>query len=306
MELISKYDGAVFFVDILGMTALTNSKIALSNDDYSYWLDKHGKEYTDQYLAASILAEFRQILIELNISFQSVTVSQLSDCAFIWSKNISNVVLFASKFMTTAINRGLLCRGGMTYGEIIETNQNHQLGRFIVGKAVTDAAKLEGIAKGARILIDKDFPRSLWTQNKDFAERTIPLFAPFTNPLDYTDYDEFKWYLCPNLSDEVQNLSILSKAERVTLTKSRLKIANQIRFSPKFSWNSKSMEGVIQLKATINFISENNLLDISHNFAWTDVVEKRGEDVVASANRKIDSYKDYRLIEKQEEPEWEE
>jgi hypothetical protein len=304
MDIISKFDGAVFFVDILGISALTNNKMTLTEDDYCHWLDQHGKEYTDQYLAASILTEFRQILIELNQTFQNVTVSQLSDCAFVWSRNITDIVLFASKFMTTAINRGLLCRGGLTYGEIIETNQNHDLGRFIVGKAVTDAAKLEGVAKGARVLIDQDFPNNLWKQDKNFAERTIPLFAPFTNPLDYTDYDEFKWYLCPDLSSNVNDLSILSNEEKITLTKSRLKIANQVRCAPKFNWNSKSKEGLIQLKATINFISENSLLEISHNFAWKDTAAKRGNNIVESINRKIDSDKDY-LVIKKKEPEWE-
>jgi hypothetical protein len=306
MEFISKYDGAVFFVDILGMTALTNNKMTLIDEDYGPWLDQHAKEYTDQYLAASILVEFRQILIELNDNFQTVTVSQLSDCAFIWSKNITDVVLFACKFMTTAIKRGLLCRGGLTFGEIIETNQNHELGRFIVGKAVTDAAKLEGIAKGARVLIDQDFPRRLWENNKGFAERITPLFAPFTNRLDYTDYDEFKWYLCPDLSPDTDDLTRLSDGEKIILTKSRLKIANQVRCSPKFNWNSKSKEGLVQLRATINFIAENYLLDISHNFGWTDVVAKRGEEVVLSINQKIDSYNDYRVIVRLEEPEWEE
>ena len=97
MELISKYEGAVFFVDILGMTALTNNKMTLTAEDYSHWLDQHGKEYTDQYLAASILAEFRQILIGLNQTFENVTITQLSDCAFVWSRNIADIVLFASK-----------------------------------------------------------------------------------------------------------------------------------------------------------------------------------------------------------------
>jgi hypothetical protein len=60
------------------------------------------------------------------------------------------------------------------------------------------------------------------------------------------------------------------------------------------------------LKATINFISENSLLDISHNFAWTDTVAKRGNEVVKSINKKIDSYNDYRVIVKEDEPEWEE
>jgi hypothetical protein len=306
MELISKYSGAVFFVDILGMTALTNNKMTLTDEDYSHWLDKHEKEHTDQFLAASILAEFRNILTELNERFSSVTVSQLSDCAFAWSKNITDIVLFASKFMTTSISQGILCRGGMSYGEIIETNQNHELGRFIVGKAVTDAAKLEGVAKGARILIDQEFPHHLWVLDKDFSERTTPLFAPFTNPLDYAEYDEFRWYLCPALSETVNNLETLSDVEKIILTKKRLKIANQVRSSPKFSWNSKSKEGLIQLRATINFISANNLLGISHNFSWTDATHQRGHEIVTNIDRKIDSYNDYRVVAPHIEQEWEE
>lgn len=305
MELISKYEGAVFFVDILGMTALTNGMMNLTDEDYRCWLEQYGKEYSEQYLAASILAEFREILNELNNEFHNVTVSQLSDCAFVWSRKITDVVLFASNFMTRSIARGLLCRGGLTYGEIIETNQNHELGRFIVGKAVTEAAKLEGVAKGARILIHQEFPQLLWGLNQDFAERTAPLFDPFINSLDYSVYDEFKWYLCPNLTEST-NLTSLSLAEKTELTKNRLKIANQVRSSPRFNWNSKSKEGLIQLKASVNFISENNLFGIIHNFEWKDVSSKRDESIVARVNEKIDNYSDFRQAKEQKEREWEE
>ena len=116
MELIKKYDGAVFFVDMLGMSALTNNHIALKKEDYSFWLDEHHIKHNPQYLAAALLAKFREILVTLSLRFDNVTISQLSDCAFIWSQNISDVVLFASKFMSTAIYEGLLCRGGMAYG----------------------------------------------------------------------------------------------------------------------------------------------------------------------------------------------
>ncbi len=304
MELISKNNGAVFFVDILGMSALTNSQINLIDEDYSPWLDQHHKEYTNQFLAASILAEFRNILMEFNQRYPNVTISQLSDCAFIWSENIKEIVLFASNFMSTSVRRGLLCRGGLTYGEIIETNQNHSLGRFIVGKAVTDAVRLEGIPKGVRVLIDQDFPSHLWEYDKNFAERTIPLFEPFINPLDYTTYDEFKWYLCPNLDDNVKNLSILSPEERVELTKERLKVANVIRCSPKFNWNSKSKEGLIQIRASINFVAANEILDVLHNFEWTSEVSKRNDATVISIRDQIDNYPDYKLINKADEIEW--
>jgi len=305
MELISKNEGAVFFVDILGMTALTNNKIDLSKEDYSPWLDQYHLDYTNQFLAASILAQFRKILIELEKIFKNVTISQLSDCAFIWSDNIADIVLFASNFMTKAVRNGLLCRAGLTYGEIIETNQNHKFGRFIVGKAVTDAAKLEGIAKGARVLIDEDFPHHLWERDKDFAERTIPLFAPFVNPLDYSTYDEFKWYLCPDIDRNVKNLSMLEISEKIELTRQRLKIANIIRCSPKYNWNSKSKEGLIQVRASISFISENKLLDILHNFEWKDVVGKRDNATVDRVCNKIDSYQDYKVIKWADEPDWE-
>ncbi|MDR2583999.1 MAG: hypothetical protein LBC75_11010 [Fibromonadaceae bacterium] len=304
MELISKKDGAVFFVDILGITALTNGSIELTDEDYSPWLELYNEPYTEQFLAASILIEFRKILIKLNNIFTKVTISQLSDCAFVWSENITDVVLFAANFMTEAIRNGLLCRGGLTYGEIIETNQEHKLGRFIVGKAVSDAAKLERIAKGTRILIDQEFPNKLFDQDKNFSERTIPLFTPFVNPLDYNTYDEFKWYLCPDIDKNVMNLSILRFDDKIKLTKQRLKIANIIRCSPKFRWNSKSKEGLVQVKASISFISDSGILDIKHNFGWSDLVAKRDEKTLVEISNEIDTYLDYRPIIREKEREW--
>jgi hypothetical protein len=296
MELIKKYDGAVFYVDILGMSALTNNQLSLTDQDYSHWLDKYKKDYTNQYLASAILTEFRQILMALYDEFKPVTIAQLSDCAFAWSKNIRDVVLFASNFMHRSIYSGLLCRAGMAFGEIIETNQKHKL-RFIVGKAVTDAANLEKIAKGARVLITENFAHSLWEFDREFSKYTLPLFQPFTNPLDYSVYDEFKWYLCPALHRDVNNLNVLKFQEKLHLTKQRLKIANQIRCSPVFNWNTRSPSGLGQLKASISFISENYLLGISHNFGWDDVIPKRGFDVVENINSTIENDGDYRLIE---------
>lgn len=288
MNLINKYEGAVFFVDLLGITALTNGLIPLENKNYECWLKQYDLDNNNQYLAAALLSEFRNILVNLNERHSSVKVTQLSDCAFICSENISDIVLFSSQFMTKAINAGLLCRGGMSYGEIIETNQNHDLKRFIVGNAVTMAAKLEGIAKGSRVLIDKDFPHYLTTIDRNFAMRTNVLFSHFTNPVDFTVYDEFKWYLYPSLTEDIKDISTMAYEERKTLTKLRLKIANKLIFSPKFGWNSKSKEGIVHLKATINFMVENGLLDIYHDFDWEDLVSKREEGILEKANRMID------------------
>jgi hypothetical protein len=296
MELINKYEGAVFFVDLLGMGALTKRQIQLEDEDYVEWIGQYNLENSPQYLAASILAEFRRILIELDETYQNVTVSQLSDCAFIWSQDIKEVVLFTATFMNLALENGLLCRGGLTYGEIIETNDNHKLGRFIVGQAVTDAVKLEGIPKGARVLIDQGFPQAIWENNKTFGDKIYPLFSPFTNPLDYEVYDEFKWYLVPYDILSEKDLRIIDKAERIEYTKNRLYLASQIRYSPKFSWNSKSKPGLIQLKATISFLSESNLLNVSHNFDWTDIGGKRTYKNIENQNRIILEDEDYKII----------
>lgn len=301
MELIKKYNGAVFFVDMLGISALTNNRIDLTADDYKWWLDEYDVEPGPQYLAAALLSKFREILVELKPLFKTVTISQLSDCAFIWSENITEVVLFASRFANRAIYEGLLCRGGMAYGEIIETKQEHNLGRFILGNAVTEAANLEKTAKGARILINQELPQALWQENEKLYERISPVFAPFTNPLDYAIYDEFLWYLCDDLTGNVHNMNVISgdknmNADKVRFTKERLRIANFVRCSPKFNWNSRSKEGNVQLNATINFISRNALLNVVHNFDWSGGIGIRSNGTVEAINKSIENDEGYSIV----------
>ena len=106
MEFIKRMTGAVFFVDILGFGALTQNQINLSPEDFSPWLDKYHQQHDNQVLAAAILAEFRKILIDLDETY-SVTISQLSDCAFIWSENIKDVILVANNIMSRCIDSGI-------------------------------------------------------------------------------------------------------------------------------------------------------------------------------------------------------
>lgn len=289
MELINKIKGAVFFVDILGFGALTQSKLSLKNEDFSVWLDQYSLLYEDQNLAASILAKFREILLKINNENTSVTISQLSDCAFVWSSNIKDVIIAANNIMSECIDNGILCRGGLSYGEIIETNQNHQLGRFILGDAVTNAVKLEGVAKGCRIMIDVEFPGNLYSSDKAFSESIFPLFQPFINPLDYESYDEFKWYVIPFMDKEF-SIQSLDKKEKIQFTKNRLKLANKIRLDPKFSWNAGSPQGKIQLKSSLNFLSESSdiVFKVSHNFNFHDIYDNRSISSLENANNLID------------------
>ena len=293
MKFINRIEGAVFFVDILGVSALTENKLKLDDNDFNDWLNQYGLEHNNQYLAASILGEFRKILNDLKNQFNNIKISQLSDCAFIWSENVTDVLIAANNLMSKAVVSGILCRGGLAYGEIIETTQNYDLGRFIVGSAVTRAAKLEGLAKGARIMMDQEFPNAFWEKDKTFDNRINEMFKPFINPLDFQTYDEFKWYLVPNLDSTVKDLSISDYDYRLSLTKQRLNLATKIRLSPKFYWNSKSPQGLVQLRATLSFMTENKLLDINHNFDWTEPSEKRSNEIVKNVECLITTDKDY-------------
>lgn len=281
MEFIKRINGAVFFVDILGFGALTQNLIDLKDEDFSPWLDKYHQGYDNQVLAAAILAEFRGILIKINQRYDSITISQLSDCAFIWSENIQQVILAANNIMSECIDNGILCRGGLSYGEIIETEQNHSLGRFILGSAVTEAVGLEKIAKGCRIMISEDFPHHLFANDKKFSNRIYPLFQPFINPLDYLTYDEFKWYCVPFMTDKVPELAVLENSERLKFTKERLMLAVKVRVHPKYYWNSKN-QGLVQIRASINFLSEtkDKVFKVDHNFDWSDIIGKRSLDSV--------------------------
>ncbi|CAM4071803.1 hypothetical protein [Gillisia limnaea] len=295
MELLQHYKGAVFFVDILGISALTNNNIALNHEDYRTWLNNNIPKFSNQFLGASILAEFRKLLLKLRKGNTSLKITQLSDCAFIWSEQIADVVVFCSKFMHQAVEKGILCRGGMAFGEIIETNQSHRLGRFILGDAVTQAAKLESRSKGCRVLINSDLPQELDKQSEDVSKRIFTLFQPFTNPLDFQVYDEFKWYLTPKLDyKNIVDLNFIDFDTRVKFTKNRLILANRLRCSPKFNWNSRSILGRAQLIASINFLSQNYTMGVLHNFGWVDVIDKRDEKVVEKMNKKLNEYPDYR------------
>lgn len=94
MELLQKYNGTVFFVDILGISALTNNKISLNNKHFKPWLENDETKFSNQFLGAAILVEFRKLLLKLGKQNPGVKITQLSDCAFIWSQSIEDVIIF--------------------------------------------------------------------------------------------------------------------------------------------------------------------------------------------------------------------
>lgn len=253
----------VFFVDILGMSALTRGEISLAGleekiDTSIYHFDGGTEKQLsspNQYIATWTLLRFRRILADIKSKYV-VSIAQLSDCAFIWSEDAASVLLAASSFMWQATMAGLLCRGGLTYGEvIIPENENEHLGRFVLGEAVTRAATLERSGKGCRVFTD-DY--SVPYFHKNFPNRaTSPvysrkimneIFLPLTNPLDYTITDEFKWYL-------VYDLGNLREYNENRMAMFMSALISSLRHSPYFAWNSLNKDGVVHLSASLDFIS---------------------------------------------------
>ncbi|MBS1522135.1 MAG: hypothetical protein JST50_14120 [Bacteroidetes bacterium] len=299
---LESYNGAVLFVDILGFGALTNNLIKLTDKDFEAWTDGTEEQKNNQFLAANLLVAFREILQLLEHEFADVKIAQLSDCFFAWSRSIEKIVLFTHKYMHMAIERGILCRGGMAYGEIIETERIHHLGRLILGKAVTTAVGLEKPAKGMRILFDTELHAALHNENKKFMNCVSELFCLFENPLDYKVYDEFKWYGVKDLSMISEHgIHNCSADLKIGFAKDRLKLVNRLVYHPRFGWNSRSGEGMVHLQATNNFISQDGLYDVKHEFERVGFSDSRSVSKVTSADVRIENDKYVVLLRKREQ-----
>jgi hypothetical protein len=199
MSLIAENKKAVLYLDILGMSVLTTQPDFTPGEEcYNSWFSNRPDKYenTPQYLAAAILLKFREILNQVQEG-DCITIAQLSDGAFVWSSDITALLRFAANFMNNAIQNGILCRGGLAYGKVIDTGVDATVGRFIVGEAVTRAVGLEKAgAKGARILADDQTKNGLCEQNANLINESASLFVNITNPLDYSNHNEFRWYIC--------------------------------------------------------------------------------------------------------------
>ena len=272
MMSLKNLKGFVFYVDILGFTALTQDKIQLTEGDFNIWqVSKHFQTLGNQEFAANILILFRKILTNCQNKYPKVNFTQLSDCAFVWSDNMKDVILSCHTIMWDCLQNGILCRGGIAYGDIIE-DHNSNLGQMLLGNAVSKAVKLEQVgAKGCRVLMDQEVPASLHNYDSSFCAEIYKLFQPFENPLDYKIYDEFKWYY----SQSLKNLNTTKGIIQATVE--RLCLAAKLQFHPKFNWNVRTPEGSIHVKSSMRFTSANeqNVFNIEHTFDWKELPDSK-------------------------------
>ena len=275
-HLLKEKEGAVFFVDILGFSALTQDKIKLKDSDF----DKRDIPYQfnvkhNQLLAALILVKFRKILD--NYKNRDVRISQLSDGAFIWSENICDVIIVAHDIMWNCIKGGILCRGGLSCGDFIETDKEYRLGRLILGSAVTEAAKLESSGvKGMRILINTNLNKYLKNYDKKFYGKINTLFQPIQDLSGKKQHHEFRWYDIPKISKSVQNLKNLEREKRINAIRERFYLAALLKFDSRFAWNEANDQGKVHIQASLDFIlaNEKEKFEIENNIKLDETTER--------------------------------
>lgn len=287
------YKGAAFYIDILGFSALTQGEVKdLSEDDYKAWGIESKEERNHHVLAATIIVEFRNVLQALKVHIPNVHIAHISDCAFIWSADVAVLLRAVHYFMWAAVrDKGILCRGGIAYGEIVEVeNEDYALGSIVLGDAVTKAAHLEGVLKGPRIAMDVDFPHDVWTYAKGInciKSLSPDLFYAISSEIDMAEADEYRWYLCDEAFLAHPAYSI-SEQERFELTKARLTVFNALKYHPRMGWNTKSDKAIVQLKAGAMAISKDKLLGIHHLFeSYTVLEDKRSMINLNRANKRV-------------------
>lgn len=272
-------EAAVFFIDILGMSALTEDAINLSGtenkiDTSIYDVEINGSKQIsspNQIIAAWTLKRFREVLRDVNVKY-NINISQLSDCAFVWSESTSDLLLASSELMWNLTFSGVLCRGGLSYGEvIIPNNDKESFGSFILGDAVTRAAKHESRGKGCRVFSDaeaihhfyKYFPGKV---NSPIVSTKIynDIFSPIKNPLDFNIVDEFRWYLFYDLKSLTTDATDI---EHSRLAMYMAGLVSTIRHSPYYAWNSLNQHGLIHLAGSIETISSAISVHTGHDEA---------------------------------------
>lgn len=269
-------ESGVFFIDILGFSALTKGQIKdISKKDFQAWGLKK-TEYDLNFLSAKIILEFRSVLKRLKEKYPAINIGQLSDCAFIWSDDIVLLIQAVHFMMWTMIGeKGVLCRGGLSYGNIVEIDDvNYELGAFIVGNPATNAVKNEGRLKGPRVTMDltiTDKIQESFRKDSLVMQLSHDLFHNIESMIDMNQVDEYRWYLFDDDIIISSSIGIIDLNTRIQLTKQRLKLANVLRFHPRMRWNTLSEDGRIQLKAGIKSLTKNELLDILHYFEMDDI-----------------------------------
>lgn len=236
------FDGAVCFIDMLGMRSLTRGLVPLRPTDFAARDLSKDADANHSHFAAKLLMTFRDALRKVRASHSNVSLAQLSDSAFVWSKDVQVTANAVRELMWQCLMKGLLCFAGLAFGQIVEPDRtDHSLGRFVVGQAATDAVGLERSGKGCRVFTEPEVVRRV----RNGPRMTAQTFQPLKSPLDGTFADEFRWYLSRDPLDSTERSDGQDLAT----------VTAMLRCSTLFGWNCTSAEGHRQVAVSIESLS---------------------------------------------------
>lgn len=277
----------------------------ISDLDYQAYNLTTEEDKTCVVLAAKILSEFRSVLGVTQKKYLAIQICQMSDCAFVWTEDVKEFIPAVHCIMWNMIqNKGILCRGGVSYGEIIEVDTIYKFGKTIVGDAATNAAKNESRLKGPRISMDANFPDAIWNAFTDdlFIQSTAnDLFYAITSEVDLSEENEYRWFL---FDDDyfIKTLGKpLSYSDCVELTKQRLKLADMIKFHPRMGWNTRSSDSMTHLRAGLFSLSKNEIQGVLHSME-SSVIPNNGRTLTRyeKANDRIANDKYFSISQKED------
>jgi len=235
--------GSVCYIDLLGFSYLTDH-----SDDVKI------KTIINRYIT-NLHNIIYKAICRTNISY-----SIISDAVFLYSENECNQLIFAlPKIFRQCITNGILLRAGLSYGEYIVTTTKLSK-KNIYGEAVTRAVKLEKNGKGCRIFIDQEIP----SQCSNIFPNNADIFKPYRNYVNYSYIDVFEWpliyekyYYNPIYS---YNIDLEPDKDLADLIFDNYKLSIYLRFSPCFSWNTQTDEGLTHVAVSIEYIT--SLIDL--------------------------------------------
>ncbi len=294
MYKLKRTNAAVFFIDILGFSALTSkdnlikSAVLSENVVHKYLSElnfdtkQNDISIDDDYsrnliISAWLMKYFRESIEEVSLRY-NIKNDVFSDCAYLWSSSILDLIFAVNDLMWNLTFKGILCRGGLSYGEIIENDGNNK-NRILLGDAVSNAYKNENSTggKGCRVFTDRNFVIEASEEIKkmmDIQSRKkkkldncnyLAVLETYKDVFKYeriyTTYsivDEFKWYCYPNIQTLVSNNNYFNNRKLYKIKSLLYRSELLIRFisSETYLWNRLNNNGKIQLSASCLAISD--------------------------------------------------
>lgn len=153
----------VIFLDVLGFSNLVYSE------------DNSVLEKYFDYVKSDLSKHLNEKGFSFVIISDSIVISGEKN-----KENLSELIYIMSKIQYQLLLRGILIRGGLSFGNLHINKTNN----IIVGPGLINAYKLEGEAKYPRIIIDRKVIPEFFISTKDFLEYLNSFFLKLYDESD--------------------------------------------------------------------------------------------------------------------------